>query len=462
MRRLLLPIGSILLLALLVGLGTACMAVLAGDDSYPGVSTDKQDYEPDETVTIAGAAFEPGAVLDIPVIRPDDTIVKGDGTFEAGWDTIVSGELGEFTYYYKLNGIYGTYTVGVYPSPWGGPDSGEEPLASTTFHDHHSMTASINDGAATTGSLNVTLNLSYSGSGGAPTQMRFANDLSPSDGCNKLGGGSWSAWEAYSASKAWTLAAGGYGERKVCAESAHGSLGSPDGTRSADDTILYNAANPELAASCGTDIALVIDSSGSISSSEYAQMQAAFMQFVQAFLPETPTQFALVEFASGAVVRLNFTGTEAIITNEINESRVQPDGMYTNWQQGLIKAHDLFPNRDNPDLLIFASDGNPNRTGDPPQSVSESAAVAAAVTVANDIKSDGTRIITIGIGDDLDTNNLIAISSADAMYTSGFDTLAAQLAALAVELCGGTISVHKVIDADGDLGTTDDQSNGQG
>ena len=233
-----------------------------------------------------------------------------------------------------------------------------------------------------------------------------------------------------------------------------------EGDNDCSDTVVVSS-NPELAASCGTDIALVIDGSGSISSSEYAQMQAAFVQFVQAFLPETPTQFALVEFAGLAVVRLNFTGNETTITNEINEPREEPGSQYTNWEQGLIKARDLFPNRSNPNLVIFASDGNPNRIGND-QSASESAAVAAAVTVANQIKSGGTRIITIGIGDDLDTNNLIAISSADAVYTTGFAQLAAQLAELAQELCGGTISVHKVIDADGNLSTTGDQSNGQG
>ena len=127
-----------------------------------------------------------------------------------------------------------------------------------------------------------------------------------------------------------------------------------------------------------------------------------------------------MEFATLATVRLNFTGNETTITDEINEPREQPGGQYTNWQQGLLEDHGLFPNRDNPDLVIFASDGNPNRIGDPASSVNESEAVAAAVTVANAIKSGGTRILTIGIGSGLDTANLEAISSADAVYTSGF------------------------------------------
>jgi len=217
------------------------------------------------------------------------------------------------------------------------------------------------------------------------------------------------------------------------------------------------AENPPLEATCGLDIVLVIDGSGSIDDTEYGQMQAAFVAFVDALLPATPTELALVEYAGTAVVRVGFTDNATTIKNGINGTRVQPSSQYTNWEQGLIYAYGLFPHRGNPDLIIFASDGNPNRKGDPPQAVSESEAVCAAVLEANDIKDDDIRIITIGVGDNLDTSNLIAISSADALYTGGFEDLAEILAGLACELCGGTITVHKVIDCDGDPNTTDDQ-----
>jgi Mg-chelatase subunit ChlD len=214
----------------------------------------------------------------------------------------------------------------------------------------------------------------------------------------------------------------------------------------------------------------VIDGSGSISGTEYGQMQAALVAFVEAFLPETPTEFALVEFATCATLRQGFTDSETTIINEINEAREQPCGQYTNWDAGLYEARSLFPNRDNPDLIVFASDGNPNRRGghtalghsSSVQTASESEAMAWATEEANAAKGAGIRIITIGIGDNLDTGNLIAISSTDAVITSDFGTLADDLAALASELCGGTITVNKVIDADGNLGTTGDQSPGVG
>jgi hypothetical protein len=46
------------------------------------------------------------------------------------------------------------------------------------------------------------------------------------------------------------------------------------------------------------------------------------------------------------------------------------------------------------------------------------------------------------------------------VISSDFSTLASDLATLAAELCGGTITVHKTIDGDGDLGTTGDQTSG--
>jgi hypothetical protein len=58
--------------------------------------------------------------------------------------------------------------------------------------------------------------------------------------------------------------------------------------------------------------------------------------------------------------------------------------------------------------------------------------------------------------------NLEDISSPDAVITSDFGQLAADLAQLALDLCGGTISVHKIIDEDGNLGTPGDQIDGAG
>ncbi len=217
------------------------------------------------------------------------------------------------------------------------------------------------------------------------------------------------------------------------------------------------APNPILSQACGLDIALVLDSSGSIDSSELSAMKTAFNAFVDALLPGTPTQFSVTDFDSTAAVLQTFSGDVTTVKNAIN---TPSSGGSTNWEDGLIKAQSTLPNRSNPDLVLFASDGNPNRV-DNGSTVSEAQAVAEAVLIANTLKTSGVRIIALGIGDGLDVNNLKAISgptvgtdlSAD-VITSDFATLATTLATFAAQTCGGAISVNKYI------GTVSDATRG--
>ncbi|HLB27299.1 MAG TPA: hypothetical protein VJN32_06585, partial [Dehalococcoidia bacterium] len=88
----------------------------------PQVTTDKQEYHPDETVIISGSGFLPWQVLDVEVIRPDGS----------GFDTVTADASGAFTYLYPLNGVFGEYTVNVYDN---GDTLHTTVLASTTFLD---------------------------------------------------------------------------------------------------------------------------------------------------------------------------------------------------------------------------------------------------------------------------------------------------------------------------------------
>src|SRR3990172_9462401 len=173
-------------------------------------------------------------------------------------------------------------------------------------------------------------------------------------------------------------------------------------------TVSHNIVqNPTLPQVCGVDIALVIDSSGSIEGGELTQIKNAFLGFVSALLPATPTQFSVTEFDTTASVTQSFTSNTTAINNAINAAS---SGGYTNWEDGLVKAQSTYdPRLDKPNLVLFASDGNPNRV-DNGTSVSESQAVSEAVIVANSLKSDGTRVVALGIGNDLDLDNLKAIS----------------------------------------------------
>ncbi len=232
--------------------------------------------------------------------------------------------------------------------------------------------------------------------------------------------------------------------------------------------IVKKIPNPPQEESCGFDMVLVLDSSGSIDNTELGQMKDAFEAFVAAFLPETPTKMAVVDFDTSAAVIQGFTDNQTALNAAVN---APTSGGATNWDDAMYEARSLLPHRpDKPDLIVFASDGNPNRRGghtalghsNSVATVSEAQALAWAVAEADAAKTAGARIITLGIGTDLDPQSMVLISSPDALITSNFSTLAADLAELATQLCGGTVTVHKVLDADGKLNTTGDQTNGPG
>ncbi len=219
--------------------------------------------------------------------------------------------------------------------------------------------------------------------------------------------------------------------------------------------------NPPFGQSCGLDMALVLDTSSSISSSELATMKTAVNNFVTA-LDGTPTEFSLSQFYGTASVAQGFTGDASTIVTAVN-GLTSTGHTGTNFEDGLIKGNSTLPNRGGiPNVIVFASDGNPNRKGSNVVAT-ETEAMQAALVQANAIKSQGTRIITLGIGSDVDAQNLKDLSSDDAYYSSAsFDSLDETLGAIVTDLCGGTVTVHKLIDADGNVQTTNDRTNGEG
>lgn len=226
-------------------------------------------------------------------------------------------------------------------------------------------------------------------------------------------------------------------------------------------------ANPVLSSSCGLDIALVLDNSTSIDDGEMTQMKTAVKSFTNA-LNGTPTEFSLTRFATSATVMEGFTSNVATINTAIDT--IPTGGGFTNWEDGLTKAQSTLPNRSNPNLVIFATDGDPTTsntvggtdTGQP------NAHLDPAIVAANSIKAGGTRVLALGIGlggGSVDRLKAISGPNADTgnvltsdVISSNFNTLAADLAAFAQQTCGGTITTKKVIDADGNLDTTNDRT----
>lgn len=121
--------------------GNAC-----DSSGSPAVATDKQDYEPNETVVITGSGFECGVTVTVRVTRPDGSVVTGDGTDTAGSDTVTIDDQGAFIYNYELDGIEGSYVVDVL-------DADGAVRATTTFDDSpptvaaDSASVTVNEGS---------------------------------------------------------------------------------------------------------------------------------------------------------------------------------------------------------------------------------------------------------------------------------------------------------------------------
>lgn len=209
------------------------------------------------------------------------------------------------------------------------------------------------------------------------------------------------------------------------------------------------APNPEIGNSCGIDMVLVMDTSTSIDNTELGQMRSAFDGFVDAFLPSTPANIAVVSFDDAATLQHSFDNDASAIKADIDTT----DGNgSTNWEAGLTEARNQLASvsDSNSHLVVFASDGEPNKYGNNQGSGSGfvQAAQDAAVTEANLIKGDDTRIVTLGLGITAsNVQHMKDISSDDAYYdASSFADLPATLSQIATDLCGGTLTVTKKID----------------
>ena len=166
-------------------------------------------------------------------------------------------------------------------------------------------------------------------------------------------------------------------------------------------------SNPPFGQPCPLRLVLVLDESGSINSTEADFVRNGVNAFV-AGLKNTGTQMAIVEFSdvATAVTIGSSSGLQTVddnyqagVSSYLN-SGYSPLGV-TNWAAAFNEVYAL-----NPDLVIFFTDGVPNRP------IPSSSSLDAAVTAANAVKLQGTRIFMLGVGFVSPTalNNLQAVS----------------------------------------------------
>ena len=225
--------------------------------------------------------------------------------------------------------------------------------------------------------------------------------------------------------------------------------------------------NPSLPSRCGLNVALVLDLSGSVSSS-LPDLKTAAKTFTNS-LVGTPSQLALFTFSNTAPAPGTNNQNRPItpVSTQAGANTVNGwiDGLSaggtTNWDQGLFQ---VAASASHFDVAVVITDGNPTAYGNPtqgPGSFTRFREVENGIFSANAVKAKSTRMIAVGVGSGVSgaADNLEAISgvtrNSDFYQSSDYTAAGNALRALALGACQGTISVIKqVVPSTAPPGTT--------
>lgn len=259
--------------------------------------------------------------------------------------------------------------------------------------------------------------------------------------------------------------------------------------------------DPNLYRSCGLNIILVLDESGSISTAgATGYVRAATSAFLAA-LSDTTSRVAIVEFNTHARAVVPYTvvtgGTLAtVFTPYINATSsgegYNPAGYPsndrgTNWDDALQKAADLISGATAP-IVVFMTDGTPtfynlDKSGDPPTTgpynipgiggpgnSTDLTTINRAVEAADIIKAQGIHILGVGTGPTMTAassqTRLKAISGFDVYAGSGeldlyridaiqavdFTLLEREIRRIGISICRPALAVTKKVDENGGAG----------
>ncbi|MGO2559315.1 DUF7507 domain-containing protein [Brachybacterium sp.] len=179
--------------------------------------------------------------------------------------------------------------------------------------------------------------------------------------------------------------------------------------------------NPAWPAQCSeTNLAISVDLSNSVTAAQLNTIKSQLNSLVDG-LSEYPVNIAIHTFASNAPARysqnatLGLTSTRTggqALKNHISGLRL-PTGIDggTNWDAAF---RDVRTAPGNYDTMLFITDGNPTFYGSSaagtrpsgPGNATDMPTMNAAVTSANQLKAAGTRIVGVGVSDNLDESGM--------------------------------------------------------
>ena len=273
--------------------------------------------------------------------------------------------------------------------------------------------------------------------------------------------------------------------------------------------------NPPIEETCGVDLTVVLDASGSVSQSHAVDdvreaadalldsllntnSTARVLQFAtvsQQLAPSTPVDDSTL--ANGGVLRAAINGYynpqpprtpgtsiyqydgsgDPLSSNNYRQENNQIQ--YTNWDQSLEQA-----SQTTPELVVYLTDGDPTAfdfdrpsdpfdQGPPPDvAVSTDRSTAAAqltldraVEEANQVKSNGSRMLAIGVGTalsnpasqnrlvqisgpqvvrDADLNDVDSLNDVDVALVTDFEDLAQLMRDVVLQLCSPSLTIRKL------------------
>jgi uncharacterized repeat protein (TIGR01451 family) len=270
-----------------------------------------------------------------------------------------------------------------------------------------------------------------------------------------------------------------------------------------DDIRIDNpVSNPDLTGTCGTDLTVILDESGSIDTAGAIGQVENAVRALGDGLAGSGTAARLVEFSTnprdsviGGTTAPTLVTAAYVATNGPLDTYLKsttppqnPDGYepdtnnpsvngnsetYTNWEGGIYRSGAVAPSNYPIDpLVFFITDGNPNTIGTAGTSTdnngggSNNAAAAAYQEMAT-LKAAGAHVIGIGVGGATDATSFgrltdivesenpevwegvgpLNIGTVDAIRVANFSGLEDALRQAVSELCSQSLDITKLDDA---------------
>ena len=241
-------------------------------------------------------------------------------------------------------------------------------------------------------------------------------------------------------------------------------------------------ANPTLPAQCGLKVMLVVDSSGSIGGAA-TQVTGAVSAFLDQ-LTDTGSEVGVVDFDTQVNDVVPYTpvtpaNVAGVFQDYLDGYSV---GGGTNWAAALNKARTVPTGGDLPDLVLFLTDGRPTYRGgyvgpagpialtdDGDGSQTSGPERVEAANRADEIKTQGTHMFLVGVGNALgnpsagDLQSIQAVTgnqqyptsttnigAADYSLIANFGALAEAFRQLVYAICDTSVTVTKLVDANND------------